>query len=58
MFSAAAFGDLRLLHGDKAVGKIVDREPTSRVARIPVDRPLPRAIDTWDDYDKLLGATS
>jgi molybdenum cofactor cytidylyltransferase len=50
VFSAAAFEALRELHGDKAVWKIVDREPEHRVARIPVDRALPLDVDTWDDY--------
>jgi len=50
VFSAEAFVDLRQLHGDKAVWKIVDREPSARVARIAVDQALPRDIDTWDDY--------
>ena len=46
-------GDLDGLHGDKAVWKIVDNEPASRVARIPIDTVLPRDIDTWDDYDDV-----
>ena len=50
VFSNAAFETLRRLHGDKAVWKIVDREPTSKVARIPIDVDLPRDVDTWDDY--------
>jgi molybdenum cofactor cytidylyltransferase len=50
VFSAAAFDTLRGLHGDKAVWKIVDREPESRVRRIDVDADLPPDIDTWDDY--------
>ncbi len=50
LFSAAAFDELRGLHGDKAVWKIVDREPEERVARIRVDRPLPPDVDTWDGY--------
>jgi molybdenum cofactor cytidylyltransferase len=53
VFSAEAFDQLRGLHGDKAVWKIVDHEPTTRVARIAVDRDLPRDIDTWDDYDAV-----
>jgi molybdenum cofactor cytidylyltransferase len=53
VFSSAAFDELRQLHGDKAVWKIVDREPVTRVARIPIDRDLPRDIDTWDDYDAV-----
>ena len=50
VFSNAAFETLRTLHGDKAVWKIVDREPERRVARIPVAVDLPRDVDTWDDY--------
>jgi molybdenum cofactor cytidylyltransferase len=56
IFSAAAFEQLRGLHGDKAVWKIVDREPTTRVARIAIDKELPRDIDTWDDYDAVCEA--
>jgi molybdenum cofactor cytidylyltransferase len=55
VFSAAAFDTLRGLHGDKAVWKIVDREPPERVRRIAVDRPLPRDIDTRDDYLAVCG---
>jgi molybdenum cofactor cytidylyltransferase len=50
LFSAGAVPTLRALHGDKAVWKIVDREREDRVARITIDGPLPRDIDTWDDY--------
>jgi hypothetical protein len=49
VFSAAAFPTLRGLHGDKAVWKILDAQP-ERVRRVPVDRPLPLDVDTWDDY--------
>lgn len=56
LFSAAAFDELRALHGDKAVWKIVDREPEERVARIPIDAPLPRDIDTWHDYEAVHAA--
>jgi molybdenum cofactor cytidylyltransferase len=49
VFSAAAFPTLRDLHGDKAVWKILDAQP-ERVRRVPVDRPLPADVDTWEDY--------
>jgi molybdenum cofactor cytidylyltransferase len=49
VFSSDAFPILRGLHGDKAVWKILDAQP-ERVRRIPVDRPLPADVDTWDDY--------
>jgi molybdenum cofactor cytidylyltransferase len=50
VFSEASFTELRALHGDKAVWKIVDREPPERVARLGLDRPLPDDVDTWHDY--------
>ena len=50
VFSADSFGTLRGLHGDKAVWKIVDNEPESRVQRIAIDAPLPLDIDTAQDY--------
>ncbi len=56
VFSPEAFPTLRALHGDKAVWKIVDREPESRVAPIAVDAPLPRDVDTWDDYEAVHAA--
>jgi molybdenum cofactor cytidylyltransferase len=49
VFAAEAFPMLRALHGDKAVWKIVDAEP-ARVRRVPVERALPRDVDTWADY--------
>jgi molybdenum cofactor cytidylyltransferase len=53
VFSGAAFDDLRQPHGDKAVWKTVDREPATRVARIVIDDPRPRDIDTWDGYQTI-----
>ena len=50
VFSADSFATLRTLHGDKAVWKIVDREPSHRVPRIPVDLDLPGDVDTVTDY--------
>jgi molybdenum cofactor cytidylyltransferase len=50
VFAAEAFGDLRTLHGDKAVWKIVERDPSS-ARRVPVERELPPDVDTWDDYE-------
>ncbi len=50
LFSRDAFSTLRTLHGDKAVWKIVDREPIERVARIHVASARPLDVDTWDDY--------
>jgi molybdenum cofactor cytidylyltransferase len=55
VFARAAFPDLRGLHGDKAVWKLIERHP-DRVERIDVDRPLPRDVDTWEDYKAALSA--
>lgn len=49
MFSAEAFPTLRGLHGDKAVWKVIEAEP-DRVRQVPIDRPLPIDVDTWEDY--------
>jgi len=49
VFSAAAFADLRGLHGDKAVWKLLDAFP-ERFRQIPAERDLPQDVDTWEDY--------
>ena len=54
MFSSDAFATLRGLHGDKAVWKIVDNDPSGRVAQLRISQPCPRDIDTWDDYRALV----
>jgi molybdenum cofactor cytidylyltransferase len=51
-FSARLFPELRSLHGDKAVWKLLDRYG-DEAAEIPVDGALPPDIDTWEDYRKL-----
>lgn len=53
VFSAAAFDDLRALHGDKAVWKLIEEHP-ERVERIAVERALPHDVDTWEDYEAAL----
>jgi molybdenum cofactor cytidylyltransferase len=53
VFSAAAFGALRSLRGDKAVWKLIESHP-ERVERVDLDRELPRDVDTWEDYDAAL----
>jgi molybdenum cofactor cytidylyltransferase len=53
VFSAEAFPTLRALHGDKAVWRMVHREPESRVRRVEVDRLCPGDVDTWDDYVRV-----
>jgi molybdenum cofactor cytidylyltransferase len=50
VFSAEAFPTLLALHGEKAVWKMVHRQPESRVRHVGIDRPCPGDVDTWDDY--------
>ena len=53
-FDRSMFETLRALHGDKAVWKLVDEG--DGVVRVPVAGPVPPDVDTWDDYQALLGA--
>lgn len=53
-FSRALFAELAMLHGDKAVWKLLDRYG-DEAADVPVDGPIPRDVDTWDDYRTLQG---
>ena len=50
VFAAAAFVDLRQLHGDKAVWKLVEGQ-SGPVRKVPIARPLPADVDTWEDYE-------
>lgn len=49
------FDDLRELHGDKGVWKLLEAHP-DRVAEHPIDREVPIDVDSWDDYLALLDA--
>jgi molybdenum cofactor cytidylyltransferase len=51
--SSRLFGDLRKLHGDKAVWKLLDGHEADAVD-VPVPGAIPRDIDTWDDYRVIL----
>lgn len=52
-FHRELFGRLRALHGDKAVWKLLHSGGVP-VVEHPVDRNVPRDVDTWDDYEALL----
>jgi molybdenum cofactor cytidylyltransferase len=54
-FGPAVFGDLRTLHGDKAVWKLLDRRADD-VVEVSVEGPVPPDVDTWDDYRAVLAA--
>lgn len=56
-FSRNMFADIRQLHGDKGVWKLIEsgRHPVHELA---ADGPVPLDVDTWDDYQRLLGSVS
>jgi molybdenum cofactor cytidylyltransferase len=51
-FARSAFGELETLHGDKAVWKLLDHR-ADEVADVPIDGPIPRDVDTWEDYEAV-----
>ena len=53
VFAREAFGDLRGLHGDKAVWKLIEAYP-ERVHRVEIEAPLPPDVDTPQDYELAL----
>jgi molybdenum cofactor cytidylyltransferase len=52
-FSRSMFPELSALHGDKGVWKLLDRH-AGEVVDVPVDGPIPRDIDTLEDYEAVL----
>jgi molybdenum cofactor cytidylyltransferase len=52
-FSRPVFGELAALQGDKGVWRLLDRR-AQEVADVPVPGPVPRDVDTWEDYDAVL----
>jgi len=52
-FGRALFGDLRELHGDKAVWKLMDRR-SDDVVDVRVPGRIPRDVDTREDYEAVL----
>ena len=56
-FARSMFDELRGLHGDKAVWKMLESGHW-KVAEVEVPGPVPLDVDTWDDYRELIGADS
>jgi molybdenum cofactor cytidylyltransferase len=54
-FARSMFEHLSNLHGDKGVWKLLDRFD-HEVADIPIAGPIPRDVDTWEDYESLLAS--
>ena len=52
-FGRGAFDDLRELHGDKAVWKLMERR-SEEVVEIRVSGSIPRDVDTRADYEAVL----
>lgn len=51
--SRRRFGDLRQLHGDKAVWRLLDADDVDVVELPRPGRTVPLDVDTWDDYEVL-----
>jgi molybdenum cofactor cytidylyltransferase len=56
-FSRSVFDDLRGLHGDKAVWKLLDQR-AAQVADVAVAGDVPLDVDTWEDYEAVLAAAA
>jgi molybdenum cofactor cytidylyltransferase len=52
-FARGIFGELAGLHGDKAVWRLLD-ECADEVVEVPVAGPIPRDVDTAQDYRAVL----
>lgn len=55
-FARSLFADLADLHGDKAVWKLLE-SGRHTVAEAVVDGAVPIDVDTWADYERLLGSS-
>jgi molybdenum cofactor cytidylyltransferase len=55
-FGREVFDDLRGLHGDKAVWRMLDERPED-VEEVPVAGPVPLDVDTWADYEAVVAAS-
>jgi molybdenum cofactor cytidylyltransferase len=51
-FARTLFPELEALHGDKGVWKLQDRYEDV-LAVVPVAGPIPRDVDTWEDYQAV-----
>jgi molybdenum cofactor cytidylyltransferase len=53
VFSTALLPRLADLHGEKAMWRLLD-DLGDAVERVEIDAPLPRDVDTWEDYQAVL----
>ena len=54
-FARGMFEALSNLHGDKGVWKLMDRF-ADQVVEVSVAGPIPRDVDTWEDYEALMAS--
>ncbi len=52
-FDRSTFGELAGLHGDKAVWRMLEQRGDA-VAEVPIAGPVPRDVDTIEDYQAVL----
>jgi molybdenum cofactor cytidylyltransferase len=55
-FDRTMFDDLRALHGDTAVWKLLD-EREDEVDEVPIPGGVPLDVDTWADYEAVVAQT-
>jgi molybdenum cofactor cytidylyltransferase len=55
-FDRTTFEELRDLHGDKAVWRMLD-ERADEVEEVPVAGRVPLDVDTWADYEAVVAAS-
>jgi molybdenum cofactor cytidylyltransferase len=55
-FDSSTFDELRNLHGDKAVWRMLD-ERADEVEDVPVSGRVPLDVDTWADYEAVVAAS-
>jgi molybdenum cofactor cytidylyltransferase len=53
-FRSSMFHELSQLHGDKAVWKLLEQRG-AEVAEVQVPGRVPLDVDTWEDYEALVG---
>jgi molybdenum cofactor cytidylyltransferase len=51
------FGEAAELHGDKGVWRLIESGRFA-VRQVPTDGTVPLDVDTWDDYQRLLGSVA
>jgi len=56
-FARETFGALAELHGDKGVWRLLDQR-AAEVAEVPIAGPIPRDVDTAEDYRVVLDELS